>query len=524
MDIERTREFNDTGLCVPHMHYMADRSVKLKELVRLAERGKYFTLNRPRQYGKTTFLYLLEKELEKKDYLVINLSFEGIGDRVFTREEFFVPGFLRLLQENIASTYKEVTLFLHEQENISKSIQDLSSVITQLVSQVGKKVVLQIDEVDKSSNNQLFINFLGMLRSKYLARNAGKGATFHSVILAGVHDVKTLKLKLRPEDEQKYNSPWNIAVGLKVDFNLDVEEITGLLHDFLSENSIDLDVGSMAQKLYYLTSGHPFLVSRLCKIIDEEIHPGNTWTAKTIDTALGILLQEENTNFKSLIKNLENNKELYDLVRQIVLEGEHVEYNKDNPIIELGSIYGYFTDPNGRLKIHNRVYEQRIYNYMTSKVRTSVSIGGYNFSDNFIGTGGTLDLSKVLLKFQAFLKEQYSRKDKDFLERNGRLLFLAFLKPIINGKGHDFKEVEISEERRLDVAITYLENKYIVELKKWYGAKPHQRGLRQLADYLERQNVANGYLVVFDPGRKSKKTGKSETITVNSKEIFTVFV
>ena len=54
-------------------------------------------------------------------------------------------------------------------------------------------MMLSIDEVDKSSNNQLFLDFLGMLRKKYLRRDAGREESFHSVILAGVHDVKTLK-------------------------------------------------------------------------------------------------------------------------------------------------------------------------------------------------------------------------------------------------------------------------------------------------------------------------------------------
>jgi len=45
------------------------------------------------------------------------------------------------------------------------------------------------------------------------------------------------------------------------------------------------------------------------------------------------------------------------------------------------------------------------------------------------------------------MKKEYSKKDLPFLERNGRLIFLAFLKPIINGKEYDFKEVQISEEK-----------------------------------------------------------------------------
>ena len=59
------------------------------------------------------------------------------------------------------------------------------------------------------------VTFLGMLRRKYLTRRAEP--TFQSVILAGVHDVKNLKLKMRPDAEHQYNSPWNIAADFTVD-------------------------------------------------------------------------------------------------------------------------------------------------------------------------------------------------------------------------------------------------------------------------------------------------------------------
>jgi hypothetical protein len=80
----------------------------------------------------------------------------------------------------------------------------------------------------------------------------------------------------------------------------------------------------------------------------------------------------------------------------------------------------------------------------------------FDFKDNFIDNG-QLNLEAVLDRFQAFIKEQYSDQDQNFLERNGRLIFLAFLKPIINGQGFDFKVVQISQEKRLDLVIIYLE-------------------------------------------------------------------
>ena len=140
------KKFCTTGTCIPEKNYMVDLSNRIRQIInQYIESGQYFTINRARQYGKTTLLYLLEKELRKQDYLVLSLSFEAA------------------------------------------------------------------DEVDKSSDNQIFLFFLGLLREKYLKCQQGKDVTFHSVILAGVYDIKTLKLKLHPQEESKYNSPWNIA-------------------------------------------------------------------------------------------------------------------------------------------------------------------------------------------------------------------------------------------------------------------------------------------------------------------------
>jgi hypothetical protein len=101
-------------------------------------------------------------------------------------------------------------------------------------------------------------------------------------------------------------------------------------------------------------------------------------------------------------------------------------------------------------------------------------------------------------------------------------VFLAFLRPILNGAGYDFKEVQVSEEKRLDVVITYYACKYVVELKRWYGPKLHEEGLLQLADYLEIQNLTEGYLVIFD--NKEIKKWSHDTTIVNGKRIFMVWV
>jgi hypothetical protein len=168
-----------------------------------------------------------------------------------------------------------------------------------------------------------------------------------------------------------------------------------------------MNIKEIAGKLHYLTSGYPFLVSRLCKIIDEEIQPLERWDFVDIDTAFNLLLKEDNTNFQSLIKNLENNRSLYEMVSRIVLEGENIGYNLDNPVIEQGVTHGVFRDDNGRLTIHNRVYEQRIYNYMASKVETSLNMGHYNFRGHFLDNSGNLNMKEVLFRFQNSQGKRY---------------------------------------------------------------------------------------------------------------------
>lgn len=108
------------------------------------------------------------------------------------------------------------------------------------------------------------------------------------------------------------------------------------------------------------------------------------------------------------------------------------------------------------------------------------------------------------------------------MEREGRLLFLSFLKPIINGKGFDFKEPSVAEERRMDVVVTYGNRRYVVELKRWEGENYHQQGLQQLNEYLDFYSLKDGFLLIFD--FRKKKEYKSQEIQFQDKRIFAVWV
>jgi hypothetical protein len=211
-------------------------------------------------------------------------------------------------------------------------------------------------------------------------------------------------------------------------------------------------------------------------------------------------------------------------VYNVAVESEFSPFNFHNPTTNLGVLYGIFVAGNGggRIKIHNRIYLEVLVNYMSDKMRETKLSRNQNIGIGYKNAENNLNMEAVLLGFQTFMKKEYSKKDRDFLERNGRLVFLAFIKPIINGSGYDFKEPQISEEKRLDVVITYLQHKYVAELKLWYGQKAHEKGLIQLADYLDTQHLDEGYLLIFD--HSEVKNWHSEWTEVQGKKIFAVWV
>ncbi len=518
------KKFNTTGICYPEQHYMMDVTLKLIATVHMIEDGDYFVINRPRQYGKTTMLYLLEQSYNRQaGYIAIRMSFQGIDESAHHSTDAFAEIVIQELQEYFEYNLPDLDVSFVEKEVVG--MKRLSKFITKLVNTTNKKLILLIDEVDASSQFDAFLNFLAMLRTKYLARFSPQHATFQSVILAGVHDIKTLKYKIRNEQEREFNSPWNIAADYKVNMSFSALEIVPMLQDYSQSEEVKVDVYKFAKQLFYYTSGYPFLVSKLCKIIAEDILPNKKkrkkkWEMDDLEQAVQMILKYPNPNFDSLIKKLENDSELYDLTYRVIIEGERVINNPDVPIINLGQLYGIFKS-NGHLKIHNRIYEQRIYNYMT--IKTIVEMPEIkNYSYHFLLENNALDMPAVLLKFQQFMKEQHSHRTIDFLEEQGRLIFLAFLAPILNGQGYTFKEVQTSLEKRLDVVITYFQHRYIIELKRWYGEKAHQKGLDQLADYLDIHGVNAGFLVIFD-GRK-EKGWREEKIIHQEKEIFAVWV
>ena len=407
------KRFNVTGTCIGTEHYMVDISGKLDEIEKLIEMKNYFTINRARQYGKTTTLHHLEQRLnEKGEYICASISFEGTGIKPFESEEAFCKMFLgRMSEALLFSTAEDEYAEKWRNPEVS-DIESLRRHITKMCK--GKKVILMIDEVDKSSSNRIFLHFLGMLRAKYLLRQVSKDFTFHSVILAGVTDIKNLKLKMitdgiyspQKENEGTANSPWNIAANFNVDMSFCADEISTMLRGYESDAKTGMDIFAIANEIHEYTNGYPFLVSRICQCINEELN--KNWTLDGVFHAVQVILKEKSVLFDDMAKNLENYENLYDFMYELLILGETKTFNVSVPVISIAHTFGYIKKANGseKIAVYNRIFEAWLTNYFTSRdenIQSKKRIHGVIYQD--VIKNGIFDMAACLSKFAEHYKE-----------------------------------------------------------------------------------------------------------------------
>ena len=512
--------FNVTAVCLPDEHYMVDLSSRLEEMKGYVDAGKYFMVNRARQYGKTTTLMALEQYLQK-EYDVIFIDFQMFGNDEFASENrfalSFAETFVQLLKETDAAKNKNLQEVAGRMQafadagntgyRLKRLFEDLSSIC----AYADKPIVLMIDEVDSAASHQVFIDFLAQIRAYYMKR--AKRRIFQSVILAGVYDVKNLKQKLRSQEARVYNSPWNIAADFDIKMSFSKDEIAGMLCEYESDYHTGMDLNAIAESIFAYTSGYPFLVSRLCELMDEQVSKKEvfgsrqaSWTQEGFQEAVRMILSEKNTLFDSLTGKLAASPQLNAMLYSLLFTGKSIAFHPDEPVLNLAAMLGFIKEQNGVAVLANRIFEMRLYNlFLSSAQMQELDIYKISLEDkNHFLSDGHLNMRLILETFVVHFNELYGDRDSEFLEEEGRKYFLLYLRPIINGTGNYYIESRTRGLRRTDVIVDYRGKQYVIELKIWHGRDYHQRGEEQLMRYLDDYHIQTGYMVSFNFNKKKQ--------------------
>ena len=365
------KNFNTIGPCIPEKNYMVNIDDQLSKIKQMIDQGKYFAIHRSRLFGKTTMLILLKSYL-KKDYQVIFFDFQYFDD--FHSNFKFIANFLSYLSnykfedsqynEWLKAQYEKI---INNSKNTIIDITYLFEILSKFSSLVSKPIVFLIDEVDNLLRYDLFIEFLEKLKYYYTVKLSNKyKSMIRSIVLVGVRDFDRI-FSNRACERTLYvdNIQWNSEFISHVDLSLNQHNIEQMICEYKEEQHLSFEHKYIAEQIYAYTFGYPFLVSKLCEIIDSKISldpefgsKTQAWTQKGVLKALDLLLCSKNYLFESLNDKLERFDLLNEVIRNIVFLCVDVNYDPNNEIHNDAIMYGFLrVDENKRLKAFNRIFE-----------------------------------------------------------------------------------------------------------------------------------------------------------------------
>lgn len=489
--------FNTAGLCFPEDHYMVDPLKRLTEVEKLIEAKLYFTLHAPRQTGKTTYLYALARKLNGEEkYIALVVSFERAGVASMTLENANNT----VMNAIYNSSTEQLEEKFQPENPAGKNFPDLHNYLKTWCKSQERPIVLLIDEIDALLDDVL-ISVLRQLRDGYQSRPKHFPS---SVALVGLRDVRDYKVKIR-EDQKSFGaaSPFNIKAESVFLKNFTKQEVYELLEMHTKETG-QVFSPEVKEEIFFLSKGQPWLANALANQIVFKILNNDYSKEITLDIvseAKTQLILRRDTHLDSLVDKLKEPR--VKKIVQAIINGDNIffdilvddiAYLRDLGIVSQSS----------PLAFANPVYAEIIPRVMASPIQETIPMEIQ--TPWFVDPDGALNMEKVLKEFQEF----YRRNGEAWLSRYEykesahHLLLMAFLQRVINSGGEIIREMAVGNGR-IDMLVKFGKQEFAMELKIKRDRYTIPDGKKQLGRYLDRLGLSEGFLVVFDPGKKSWK-------------------
>ena len=373
------RRFNITGPCVPGRDFMVDLTSRLRRPVQAIGRGESLLLVRARQSGKTTLLRELAQALRQKGLAVVLAAMQVAEDQTLT-------GLFRHIEATLQKAYPLPAL----PKWAPTEPQSLSfcAWLGEAQQKLGRPLVLILDEYD-APPRKLVLSMLRSFRSA-LALADDSRPFVHSLTLCGKTHVRDLRDELRPSGDESRGtgSLWNIALPLPLP-SLSRAEVEALLDDYTSESGVPWRPPAR-DELWNQTHGQPWLVSRICYELDEQLgcpRPGSVPAdgekasavpgavpnavppaVATVRAIAAQLLEEDCVHLLSVSDLLLGRRDAQELVLRL-LAGEEVVLCRTNEaqsyLLDAGILC---PSESGRfIELHNPIYESYLNRWLNEQ-------------------------------------------------------------------------------------------------------------------------------------------------------------
>jgi hypothetical protein len=490
------RIFEGSGVVNPEESYYVPlenvTNTNKQDIQTMIDRGRYFSIFAPRQSGKTTFFKETCRQLHNDPtYVAIILSFQDYPELDKTQfyaliERYLYSQLKNRLKEVNCEKLEAVNRFLdshHLTDHISFRLlfEELNRIIR------FKKIVIFIDEFDGIPLSELG-SFLTSLRELYQNFKGVKQKALYSVGLVGIRNITKLVVG--------GVSPFNIADQVNLPpFSL--KNVRDLYTQYTKETNQPFTEEAV-KKVHEETAGQPWLVNRLGTILTVNVKPGTVEPIdeKDVEKAVQILLKERNDHFDNLYEKAKLYKETF-----VEIVFDHVEYNQYDDEQSWLEQYGLIKNIDGHAAVANKIYKAIHVKafFKEARVYDDLSLQTYELP------GNRLDMKRILLNFGRYISQigvkAFYAEEKPY-EKTGQFLLTAWLYQFVKGGESDVRDEVLSGLGRLDIMLTYKGKKYIIETK----VNRHndvggiiEEGIHQLSGkYLAKEDVSEGYLVVFD--------------------------
>jgi hypothetical protein len=360
---------------------------------------------------------------------------------------------------------------------------------------LDKPLVIFFDEADCLSEGAL-ISFLRQLRDGY--NNRSSIPFLHSVALVGMRNIRDFKVKIRPDSQTLGSaSPFNIVKKSLTLQNFTREEVA-MLYGQHTADAGQVFEDSAIDLAWEQTQGQPWLVNAIaCEVIEQILHSDYTRavTSEMVAQAIQTIILRRDTHIDSLLERLKEER-VRNVIEPVILGG-YVDITTDD--FYYARDLGLIRVTKEKTEPANPIYAEVIVRTLNYSLQSELQQHNPLYQMPRYLKGGRIDMDFLMRDFQQFWRENSEiwRNRFDYKEAAPHLVMMGFLQRVVNGGGQIIREMALGNDR-LDLCLIYEGERYPIELKLRYNEKTLEKGIEQIAGYMDSCGCTEGWLVIFD--------------------------
>ncbi|MCA9924697.1 MAG: AAA-like domain-containing protein [Anaerolineales bacterium] len=319
--------------------------------------GRFCYVLTARQMGKSSLMVRTAQRLTLEGVRTAIIDLTKIGTIGTTVDQWYL-GFLSTIKDQL-KLHLDVVKWWEDRQALSP-VQRFTNFLRDIVL-TGKKVkpvAIFIDEIDSTLSLNYSDDFFAAIRAMYNARATEPIFDQLTFVLLGVAS---------PTDLMKDSRRTPFNVGQRIDLPPFKRKNSQNLEK-LQQGLEDVYPGQgqrVFERIFYWTSGHPYLTQRLClTIVERQQVKKSRWTHREIDAEVERLFlslkEKPDINISVIIDKIRSHKQkeaLLNLYLTVYDEGQIAD-DEHSQIHEQLKLVGLVRAENGNLVIYNKIYRE----------------------------------------------------------------------------------------------------------------------------------------------------------------------